>query len=397
MNKIYRYFQKISFFSAIVLIWSVLSTVVLIAMNIQTSLAAISILVFIAVLSLIRPFPLSSWLAMIIGTLIYTMVCYSIYGLSQTMLVTTSMTFLVYLVTTLLANFYIRQTSALEEQIRKGQDLLDDLVQYDQSTGILRWKYAQQKLRAEVLRSVRYKKELSLVLIQLILPKRAEISEKELLNLNGQVVEVMISAIRGEVDVPFIGEKLGLILPETSTEGAQILAARLADNIFRKVRVEIAVGIAGIPDDAVTMETLLDSAEMALKFAMSAGQTVVPASRLREAVERKNVTETPQEDEVPLAAPEFDPLDEPLGSNEWRLNILDFNSMNDLPDLEKLINSIEGVSDFQFINLDKTRLAVKIKSEKADLSSKLKALPQFVLKKVDRKKRVIQMQMKAQE
>jgi GGDEF domain-containing protein len=397
MNKIYRYFKKLSFFSAIVLIWSVLSAIVLIALNIQTSLVAISILVFIAVLSITRPFPLSSWLSLIVGTLFYAVVIYSIYGMSQTLLASVGMAFLVYLITVFLANFYARQTDVLKEQIDKNKDLLDDLVQYDQSTGILRWKYAHQKLNAEVLRSIRYKKELSLVLIQLVLPNNADISEKELLNLKGQVVSVIINALRKDIDIPFIGERMGIILPETPTEGAQIFAARLAEDIFKAVRVEIAVGIAGVPDDAVTTDLLLENAEMAMKFAKSAGQTIVPASRLREAAANEAKKKSSKKAAKPARKVEKDPLDEPLGPDEWRLEFLDFKTMKALPDLENQITAVETVKDFKLIGLDGTSLAVKIKSNEADLPAKLRSLPQFVLKKVDSHDRIIRLKVKVKK
>ena len=57
MKKIYRYFHKLSFLLAILAIWSLLSAVVLIAVDIQTSLAAIALLIFILMISITRPFP----------------------------------------------------------------------------------------------------------------------------------------------------------------------------------------------------------------------------------------------------------------------------------------------------------------------------------------------------
>jgi hypothetical protein len=73
----------------------------LIAMNIQTSLASIAILVFVAVLALIRPFPLASWFAMLAGSLTYAAISYSLFGLGATMLLTSGLAFAIYLVTSL--------------------------------------------------------------------------------------------------------------------------------------------------------------------------------------------------------------------------------------------------------------------------------------------------------
>lgn len=389
MKKTFLNLQKTSIYTAIVLIWCVLSAVVLIAMSIQTSLAAISILVFVAVLSVIRPFPLAPWLSMLAGSLIYALISYSIFGLSRDMAVNSGLAVAVYLVTALMGNLYARQISGLNDQFHQEQSLLDDLVQYDQSTGILRWRYAHQRMKAEVLRSVRYKKDLSLVLIQLLLPEGADLSESELTNLYGQIVEVVISSLRSDVDIPFIGEKLGILLPETTAEGAQILSIRLVDKIFRKVRAEVAVGIASVPGDAVTEDNLLNQAELALKFAVSSDQSVVPASRLRKPLEKN----TPTVEEIAPLQVETNPLEEPLGPNDWRLELSNFTDMASLPQVEKQFLNLENVHDFRFIRLDGNILIARVTSDETDLPSVLRARPQFVLENVDEGKHLIRFQI----
>ena len=56
--------------------------------------------------------------------------------------------FAIYLATSLLGNLLARQLGGLYDQFTKEQTLMDDLVQYDQATGILRWKFAQQRLKS---------------------------------------------------------------------------------------------------------------------------------------------------------------------------------------------------------------------------------------------------------
>ena len=394
MKKIYRYFHKLSFLLAILAIWSLLSAVVLIAVDIQTSLAAIALLIFILMISITRPFPLSSWLSLLVGSVAYAVISYSIYGISQNLIKTVGIVFVFYLVTTLLADLLSRQMDSLQKEIEKSQELVDDLVQYDQSTGIMRWKYAQQKLTAEVVRSVRYKADMSLVLIQLIMPDMANISEQELLRLKSQVVEVLLNGIRSDVDIPFIGGKFGLILPETSSEGAQILMGRLADRIFRKVRIEVAAGIASIPDDAVTVAELVNFADTALQFALNTSQTVVPAARLRANVEEQSAEEGADEEQVENV--ETDPFSTPLGKDEWLLEFLDFKTMNALTDLEKKIVSAGDIKDFQFISLDDTRLTVKITTSEQSLVKKLEDVPQFSVIGVDADKHIIRLLMESE-
>jgi len=391
MKKSFLNLQKTSIYTAILLIWCVLSAIVLVAMNIQTSLAAISILIFIAVLSIIRPFPLASWLSLLVGGLVYALISYSLFGLSRSMALTSALAFGVFLVTSLLGNMVARQMGDLRDLFRKEQGLLDDLVQYDQSTGILRWKYAHQRMKAEVLRSVRYKNDLSLVLIQLLLPENADISEQELTNLYGQLVEVVINSLRKYIDIPFIGEKIGIILPETTAEGAQILSLRLVDKIFRKVRAEVAIGLASVPDDAVTEEALLNQAELALKFAVSSDQSVVPAARLRSAVAESQ--SSPAEEELP-ALESAGPMETALGPDEWRVEVENFTSMDDLPRVEKLFTESGAAAEFHLVRLDGTALVARVTPAGPNLAGTLRSLPQFVVKQVDESARSLKIEIK---
>ena len=391
MKKTFLNLQKTSIYTAIILIWCVLSAIVLVAMNLQTSLAAISILIFIAVLSIIRPFPLASWISLLVGSLVYVLISYSLFGLSRSMALTSALAFGVFLVTSLLGNMVARQIGDLRDLFHKEQNLLDDLVQYDQSTGILRWKYAHQRMKAEVLRSVRYKKDLSLILIQLLLPEGADISETELTNLYGQIIEVVINSLRKDIDIPFIGEKIGVILPETTAEGAQILALRLVDRIFRKVRAEVVIGIAGVPGDAVTEEALLNQAELALKFAVSSEQSVVPAARLRSAVEKHAPDE---EENAPHEMESTEFVEEPLGPDEWRVEVGGFTSMDDLPNVEKSFTESGAAADFHLVRLAGDTLVARVTPAGADLPGTLRTLPQFILKNVDESKRNMQIEIK---
>ncbi len=393
MNKTYLNIQKNAIYTAVMLVWCILSVVVLMVMNIQTSLAAIALLVFVAVLSVLRPFPLSSWAAMLAGSLVYAVISYSIYGLSKTMILTSGLAFAIYFATSYLGNLFSRHLSDLFDQYRKEHNLMDDLVQYDQSTGILRWKFAQQRVKAEVLRSVRYKKDLSLVLMQVLVPESARLSEGELAGLYSQVVDVVVESLRKDIDMPFIGEKMGILLPETTSEGAQIFSSRLVDKIFRRTRVDVAIGIASVPGDAVTDIVLLEQAEAALKSAVDQGQAVVPAARLRAAAEKNAKPEeeiNPPEDKVQAA-------EEPLGEHEWLLNIQNFKNMEMLPDLEKRIKVAGAVDEFRFLRLEGSKLKAKVSSDQADLAQVLRDLPWLSVGKVDPDRRTLTLKLKAEK
>ncbi|MCE1255658.1 MAG: hypothetical protein LWX83_19165, partial [Anaerolineae bacterium] len=129
-----------------------------------------AILVFILVISLMNFFPFSSWIAVLIGIGAYFTLYTSVVSISKSSLIPFGVISLVYFITALLAEFYLRQIRIFNKQVSREHALVNDLIQYDQSTGVLRWKFAHQQLTIEVLRSRRYKKNLTLVLIQPVIP-----------------------------------------------------------------------------------------------------------------------------------------------------------------------------------------------------------------------------------
>jgi GGDEF domain-containing protein len=87
------------------------------------------------------------------------------------------------------------------------------------------------------------------------------------------------------VDTSFVNGKLGSILPHTNPDGACIVAERLVANAARRLKLDLHVGIAHFPGDAVTEEELLQDAEAALQVALTSGRPVVLYNQVREAVD----------------------------------------------------------------------------------------------------------------
>lgn len=274
--------QRLGFYPIILVLWSVIASVGLITLYPQMGFMAVAIFLFIVVISLTDLFPFSSIVAVLIGVGTYFTIFTSMYSLNRSSIIQIGIITVIYTITAFLSNRYIRQVHLLEQEADRQQFLMDDLILYDQLTGVLRWKYARRQLSGEVSRSRRYKKDLSLVLLQPSISQDQKMNEDELNNLYGRIVEIISKTVRKDVDIPFIGEKNGIILPETNSEGAQIVCARLADNVFRKIRIDLVFGISNLPDDAVTDDDMVTNAEMALKYAISSRQSIVPFSKVYE-------------------------------------------------------------------------------------------------------------------
>jgi predicted signal transduction protein with EAL and GGDEF domain len=387
MNKMITKSQMVSIYPAILILWCVAASVGLIAFYPQMGMMGASILIFVTVISLLDLFPLSSWVALLVGVGAYFTIFTSMYTINRSSLVQVGIVGLVYTGTVILSDIFVHQIRSLNKEVAKEQTLMKDLIQYDQSTGIMRWKFARQQLAMEVLRSKRYKKNLSLVLLQPIISPDLKMTDQETAALNGQIAEVILSEIRKDVDIPFIGEKVGIILPETSVEGAQILCGRLAENAFRKVRVDLAIGIASVPNDAVTDDILIANAELAMKFAVSSGQIVVPYSRLREGA----IHETPSEPEVKVETVKSPKTENTVGlsRDEFILEFHNFLSLNLLPQLEQAIRTSDSFRNDQMLGLNGNVLRIKVNLFKGDILEILHTLPGLTASSIERDGQII--------
>ena len=407
--------QRLGFYPIILVLWSVIASVGLITLFPEMGFMAIAIFVFIVVISLTNLFPFASIVAVLIGVGAYFTIFTSMYSINRSSIIQIGIITIIYAITAFLSNRYIRQVSLLEQEADRQQFLMDDLILYDQPTGVLRWKYARRQLSGEVSRSRRYKKDLSLVILQPVISQDQKMNEDELNNLYTRIMEIISRTIRKDVDIPFMGEKNGIILPETNSEGARIVCARLADNVFRKIRVDLAFGISNFPDDAVTDDDMVTNAEMALKYAISSRQSIVPFSKVYEkpVENQKNgydskpfeqsteksktetdsrsyerLTEKPVKsdfDSFPYGKQAEKVISEPetkisdlmrvshaerkdaLDKGEYFLEFYNFSSLSHLSELEKIIRGSDHFDNYKILKLKGNTLTAKVKLAGGDI------------------------------
>lgn len=145
----------------------------------------------------------------------------------------------------------------------------DDLTQLYNS------RYLHDALRKETKRAVRAGRELSLLFIDLDGFKRLNDAHGHLLGSRAliEAAEVIRSGAR-ETDVVarFGGDEFAMLLPDTGSEGAAMVARRLCERIHRyrfladrdaDDRLTASIGVATLPDVADTAEGLLQAADAA--------------------------------------------------------------------------------------------------------------------------------------
>jgi diguanylate cyclase (GGDEF)-like protein len=164
----------------------------------------------------------------------------------------------------------------------------------DPLTGLWNRRHMAETLDREVSRALRFGHEVSLIILDVDDFKRIN---DRLGHLQGDIVlETVADLVKDatrDIDVAarYGGDELALILVETGSEGATILAERLRERVRDTevplrdggtMGVTISVGVATIPDSAEDLESLVDGADRALLRAKRSGKNQIrtaPASR----------------------------------------------------------------------------------------------------------------------
>jgi len=179
--------------------------------------------------------------------------------------------------------------------IRDREEELEKLVIKDHLTSLYNRAYFFYRLNSEIQRAKRYNRPLSLLILDMDNFKRFNDRYGHL--VGDQLLRVLSSTIRAnirysagkpsyELDIPcrYGGDEFAIIVPETTTPQAMVVAERLRKEINVKCGhemmapiqaaagflpleapdVTVSVGVASFPDHASTTEALVKAADDAM-------------------------------------------------------------------------------------------------------------------------------------
>lgn len=171
----------------------------------------------------------------------------------------------------------------------------------DPLTELYNHRFFQETLLQEFTRSQRYKKPLSLMIIDIDFFKKFNDTYGHLVGdkVLKHVSAIFKSSMREQIDTVarYGGEEFGVILPETSLEGAATFAERIRSKVEesfipegdKKLKVTLSIGVSCIPVTKCTKTSdLIEAADQALYKAKAEGRNQVQSYNKPEVQYEKN-------------------------------------------------------------------------------------------------------------
>ena len=370
-------------------IWCTLGAYLLLVYSPVIGFLGIALNFLILAVTLTDLFPSAPWVSLVVSIALYLGAGYSLLTFNEDFLNASGVGTGVFIVTALFSAAYSRQVHKVDEKYNRLQQVTDSLVIYDRYTSLMRWKFAQQSLTTEVLRGRRYQSDVSVVLFDY--RQKDQLTPDEIRRINKVVAEIVQDGIRTNLDIAFIDDRIGLILPETPLAGAMILTKRLVQKFNRQVDARVVAGIANFPDDAITDEDLYESAQTALMFALNSDQTVVDYGSLQNETPSNRSTRTEQAQPVVVEGNHVHTKEDyiailediSLDDNEWIVWVEGLNQMDDLITVEQSLGRSALVQSLEFLFLQANHLVVKVCTYSTDLLDEEEPFPGWEIKKAN--------------
>jgi diguanylate cyclase (GGDEF)-like protein len=182
--------------------------------------------------------------------------------------------------------FDATDTSIYQEMLQDAIKSLAEASNRDGLTGVFNRRFLQETLEAEFSRAKRYSGKLSFIIIDLdhfkaINDNHGHLAGDEALKVAAKRIgeDLRLSDIMGR----YGGEEFGVVLPETTIEGARITAERIREALQREpviyqnkeIKLSASLGVTELRPDTCSVDALLEEADKALYQSKENGRNQV--------------------------------------------------------------------------------------------------------------------------
>jgi diguanylate cyclase (GGDEF)-like protein len=274
--------NKLLILVAILAVGLIVGAGVLVSIDERTIFLGLSLLAFVAVLTIFHFKKWIDWVVFVISILVYGIVQYSFHDYPVLFWTHIGIYIFAALFTFILSRAIHHEIGYLIDQYSSSNVLIDELTLHD-ALGLIKWRVFLQKLNEEFIRGRRTKKPVSVLMVHLLnyndlVTKGNHERAEELMVETAKISNGILRAL--DIVSRYDQDTLGVILPETSEEETRIAASRLINGIAQQVNAAVCVGIAIFPNDAAAVDKMISRALAALEFAISSGKEQVSYSQL---------------------------------------------------------------------------------------------------------------------
>ncbi len=175
----------------------------------------------------------------------------------------------------------------ITKELHEKNKVLEEIAVTDKLTSLFNRGYFEDRLKFEIEKSFKFKRELSLLFIDLDKFKKINDTYGHLVGdkLLQKISEVIKESIRKtDIAARYGGDEFVVILPETNIESAKMVAEKIRENIEntfivvgdKKISVTASIGVAGIKEgQSTTFEKLIKFTDKSLYEAKKKGRNRV--------------------------------------------------------------------------------------------------------------------------
>lgn len=151
-----------------------------------------------------------------------------------------------------------------KEYLKKKIEQLEHLCTVDELTGLYNSACIKRILRNEVYRAKRYKRALSVIVIDVDDFKKINDTQG---HLKGDSILKRLSKLlksntrKSDIIGRFGGDEIMIVLPETIFYRATKVAEELKEFVAKKLNISISVGVSAYPQDGKIAKTLFKTAD----------------------------------------------------------------------------------------------------------------------------------------